>query len=63
MLDRFIFIKPLQQYTWSNVVVPYNSPRITDAVNVVCCQGTMGSMKESEDIACYFVTKHSWKGK
>ncbi|KAI0215552.1 hypothetical protein LSAT2_032400 [Lamellibrachia satsuma] len=23
----------------------------------------MGSMKDSEDIACYFVTKHSWKGK
>ena len=24
---------------------------------------SMAAMKENVDIACYFITKHSWKGK
>jgi DnaJ family protein C protein 13 len=23
----------------------------------------MGSLKDNKDLACYFITKHSWKGK
>lgn len=23
----------------------------------------MGTLKDNNDIACYFITKHSWKGK
>lgn len=30
---------------------------------VLVFQTKMGSLKENMDVACYFITKHSWKGK